>query len=60
MPSFDDSRVNAAVVITGERRHVFYRGLSWPLALVDTLYVGERAMTSREGCGRPCPARSLP
>ena len=52
---FDDSRVNAAVVITGERRHIFYRGLSWPLALVDTLYVGSEGDDVEGGLRAPMP-----
>jgi 3-methylcrotonyl-CoA carboxylase alpha subunit len=53
----DDSRVNAAVVITGERRHVFYRGLSWPLALVDTLYVGGEGDAVEGGLRAPMPGK---
>src|SRR3984957_10675002 len=53
----DDSRVNAAVVITGERRHVFYRGLSWPLALVDTLYVGGEGDDVEGGLRAPMPGK---
>ena len=32
--------LRATVVVTGERRQVFLEGWSWPLSLVDTLYVG--------------------
>ncbi|QOZ77920.1 3-methylcrotonyl-CoA carboxylase [Bradyrhizobium sp. CCBAU 53351] len=53
----DDSRVNAAVVITGERRHVFYRGHSWPLALVDTLYVGGEGEDVEGGLRAPMPGK---
>jgi len=53
----DDSRINAAVVITGERRHVFYRGLSWPLALVDTLYVGGEGDDVEGGLRAPMPGK---
>ena len=53
----DDSRVNAAVVIAGERRHVFYRGLSWPLALVDTLYVGGEGDDVEGGLRAPMPGK---
>jgi 3-methylcrotonyl-CoA carboxylase alpha subunit len=53
----DDSRVNAVVVITGERRHVFYRGLSWPLALVDTLYVGREGDDIEGGLRAPMPGK---
>jgi 3-methylcrotonyl-CoA carboxylase alpha subunit len=53
----DDSRVNAAVVITGERRHVFYRGRSWPLALVDTLYVGGEGDDLDGGLRAPMPGK---
>ncbi|HWX37311.1 MAG TPA: biotin/lipoyl-containing protein, partial [Steroidobacteraceae bacterium] len=53
----DDSRVNAAVVIAGERRHVFYRGHSWPLALVDTLYVGGEGEDVEGGLRAPMPGK---
>jgi 3-methylcrotonyl-CoA carboxylase alpha subunit len=53
----DDCRVNAAVVITGERRHVFYRGHSWPLALVDTLYVGGEGEDVEGGLRAPMPGK---
>jgi 3-methylcrotonyl-CoA carboxylase alpha subunit len=53
----DDSRVTAAVVITGERRHVFYRGHSWPLALVDTLYVGGEGEDVEGGLRAPMPGK---
>ena len=53
----DDRRVNAAVVITGERRHVFYRGHSWPLALVDTLYVGGEGEDVEGGLRAPMPGK---
>jgi len=53
----DDSRVNAAVVIAGERRHVFCRGLSWPLALVDTLYVGGEGDAVEGGLRAPMPGK---
>jgi 3-methylcrotonyl-CoA carboxylase alpha subunit len=53
----DDSRVNAAVVITGERRHVFYRGVSWPLVLVNTLYVGGEGDDVEGGLRAPMPGK---
>jgi 3-methylcrotonyl-CoA carboxylase alpha subunit len=53
----DNSRINAAVVITGERRHVFYRGHSWPLALVDTLYVGGEGDDLEGGLRAPMPGK---
>ena len=53
----DDSRINAAVVITGERRHVFYRGHSWPLALVNTLYVGGEGEDVEGGLRAPMPGK---
>ena len=53
----DDRRVNAGVVITGERRHVFYRGHSWPLALVDTLYVGGEGEDVEGGLRAPMPGK---
>jgi len=53
----DDCRVIAAVVITGERRHVFYRGHSWPLALVNTLYVGGEGEDVEGGLRAPMPGK---
>jgi 3-methylcrotonyl-CoA carboxylase alpha subunit len=53
----DDCRVNAAVVITGERRHVFYRGHSWPLSLVDTYYVGGEGDEVDGGLRAPMPGK---
>jgi 3-methylcrotonyl-CoA carboxylase alpha subunit len=53
----DNSRINAAVMITGERRHVFYRGHSWPLALVDTLYVGGEGDDVEGGLRAPMPGK---
>ena len=50
--------VRAAVVAAGERRHVFFEGRSWPLSLVDTLYVGGDGRGGRgRRCARRCPAR---
>jgi 3-methylcrotonyl-CoA carboxylase alpha subunit len=53
----DDCCVNAAVVATGERRHVFYRGHSWPLTLVDTLYVGGEGEDVEGGLRAPMPGK---
>jgi 3-methylcrotonyl-CoA carboxylase alpha subunit len=53
----DDYRVNAAVVIADERRHVFYRGHSWPLALVDTLHVGGEGDDAEGGLRAPMPGK---
>jgi 3-methylcrotonyl-CoA carboxylase alpha subunit len=53
----DDCRINAAVVITGERRHVFYRGHSWPFTLVDTLHVGGEGEDVEGGLRAPMPGK---
>ena len=52
-----ERRLHAAVVAAGERRHVFFEGRSWPLALVDTLHVGGGGTRSMAGSRRRCPAR---
>ena len=55
----DDGRINAAVVITGERRYVFSRGHSWPLTLVNTLYVGGEGDDAQGGLRAPMPGKVI-
>ena len=50
-----ERRVNATVVITGERRHVFFEGRAWPLALVNTLHVGGAGDEVEGGLKAPMP-----
>ncbi|HEU0202377.1 MAG TPA: acetyl/propionyl/methylcrotonyl-CoA carboxylase subunit alpha [Burkholderiaceae bacterium] len=54
-----ERRVNAAVVITGERRHVFFEGRAWALSLVDTLYVGGEGEEAGGGLKAPMPGKVI-
>jgi 3-methylcrotonyl-CoA carboxylase alpha subunit len=54
-----ERRVNAAVVITGERRHVFFEGRAWPLSLVDTLHVGGEGEEAGGGLKAPMPGKVI-
>ena len=54
-----ERRVNATVVVTGERRHVFFEGRAWPLALVDTLHVGGAGEEAEGGLRAPMPGKVI-
>jgi 3-methylcrotonyl-CoA carboxylase alpha subunit len=54
-----ERRLRAAVVATGERRHVFFGGRSWPLSLVDTLHVGGEGEEVEGGLRAPMPGRVI-
>jgi 3-methylcrotonyl-CoA carboxylase alpha subunit len=54
-----ERRVNATVVITGERRHVFFEGRAWPLALVNTLHVGGAGDEVEGGLKAPMPGKVI-
>ncbi|HPO19436.1 MAG TPA: acetyl/propionyl/methylcrotonyl-CoA carboxylase subunit alpha [Rubrivivax sp.] len=54
-----ERRVHATVVISGERRHVFFEGRSWPLALVDTLNVGGAGEDVEGGLKAPMPGKVI-
>ena len=54
-----ERRVNATVVITGERRHVFFEGRAWPLALVNTLNVGGTGDEVEGGLKAPMPGKVI-
>ncbi len=54
-----ERRVNATVVISGERRHVFFEGRAWPLALVDTLHVGGAGDEAEGGLKAPMPGKVI-
>ena len=55
-----ERRLRAAVVAAAERRHVFFEGRSWPLALVDTLHVGGAGEREVEGGLRaPMPGKVI-
>ena len=54
-----ERRVNATVVVSAERRHVFFEGRSWPLALVDTLNVGGSGDDVEGGLKAPMPGKVI-
>ncbi|MDB5885025.1 MAG: acetyl/propionyl/methylcrotonyl-CoA carboxylase subunit alpha [Polaromonas sp.] len=54
-----ERRLNATVVIAGERRHVFFEGKAWPLARVDTLYVGGEGDEKAGGLRSPMPGKII-
>ncbi len=54
-----ERRVNATVVVSGERRHVFFEGRSWPLALVDTLNTGGAGEDAEGGLKAPMPGKVI-
>ena len=54
-----ERRVRAAVVPSGERRHVFFEGRAWPLSLVDTLHVGGEGEEVEGGLRAPMPGKVI-
>jgi 3-methylcrotonyl-CoA carboxylase alpha subunit len=54
-----DRRVSAAVVFADERRHVFFEGRAWPLALVDTLNLSDVGDTAEAGLRAPMPGKVI-
>ncbi|HMO47810.1 MAG TPA: acetyl/propionyl/methylcrotonyl-CoA carboxylase subunit alpha [Rubrivivax sp.] len=54
-----ERRVHATVVLTGERRHVFFEGRSWPLAMVDTLNTGGGGEDLEGGLKAPMPGKVI-
>jgi 3-methylcrotonyl-CoA carboxylase alpha subunit len=50
-----DRRLRAAVVVSAERRQVFFEGRSWPLARIDTLHAGGAGDAADEGAGLKAP-----
>jgi 3-methylcrotonyl-CoA carboxylase alpha subunit len=52
-----ERRLRAAVVAAGERRQVFFEGRSWPLVLVDALYVGGGGDELAGGLRAPMPGK---
>jgi 3-methylcrotonyl-CoA carboxylase alpha subunit len=54
-----ERRLRAAVVASGERRHVFFAGRSWPLVLVDTLHVGGAGDDHDGGMRAPMPGKVI-
>jgi 3-methylcrotonyl-CoA carboxylase alpha subunit len=54
-----ERRLRAAVVAGNERRHVFFEGRAWPLALVDTLHVGGAGEEVEGGLRAPMPGKVI-
>jgi len=54
-----ERRVNATVVVSAERRHVFFEGRSWPLALLDTLNKGGGGEDVEGGLKAPMPGKVI-
>jgi 3-methylcrotonyl-CoA carboxylase alpha subunit len=54
-----ERRVNAAVVVSAERRVVFFEGRTWPLSMVDTLHVGGAGEESVGGLRAPMPGKVI-
>jgi 3-methylcrotonyl-CoA carboxylase alpha subunit len=54
-----ERRLNATVVVSGERRHVFFEGRSWPLALLDTLNTGGTGEDTEGGLKAPMPGKVI-
>jgi 3-methylcrotonyl-CoA carboxylase alpha subunit len=52
-----ERRLRAAVVASNERRHVFFEGRAWPLAVVDTLHVGGAGEEVASGLRAPMPGK---
>ncbi len=54
-----ERRVHATVVVSAERRHVFFEGRSWPLALLDTLNTGGGGEDVEGGLKAPMPGKVI-
>jgi 3-methylcrotonyl-CoA carboxylase alpha subunit len=54
-----ERRVNATVVVSAERRHVFFEGRAWPLALVSALNVGGSGEDVVGGLKAPMPGKVI-
>jgi 3-methylcrotonyl-CoA carboxylase alpha subunit len=54
-----ERRVNATVVVSAERRHVFFEGRAWPLSLVGTLHTGGSGEDVEGGLKAPMPGKVI-
>jgi 3-methylcrotonyl-CoA carboxylase alpha subunit len=54
-----ERRGRAAVVVAAERRHVFFAGRAWPLALVERLHVGGEGDDTEGGLKAPMPGKVI-
>jgi 3-methylcrotonyl-CoA carboxylase alpha subunit len=54
-----ERRVTATVVVSAERRHVFFEGRAWPLVLVSTLHAGGSIEDADGGLKAPMPGKVI-
>jgi 3-methylcrotonyl-CoA carboxylase alpha subunit len=54
-----ERRVTATVVVSAERRHVFFEGRAWPLVLVSTLHAGGSGDDVEGGLKAPMPGKVI-
>jgi 3-methylcrotonyl-CoA carboxylase alpha subunit len=54
-----ERRLRAAVIIAGERRHVFFDGRAYPLSRVDALHVGGTGEETEGGLRSPMPGKVI-
>jgi 3-methylcrotonyl-CoA carboxylase alpha subunit len=54
-----ERRVTATVVVSAERRHVFFEGRAWPLVLVSTLQAGGSGDDVEGGLKAPMPGKVI-
>ena len=55
----DGTRMDATVVVAGEKRHVFLNGRAWPLANIDPLHHGADASGTEGGLLAPMPGKVI-
>ena len=55
----DGTRMDATVVVAGEKRHVFLNGRVWPLANIDPLHHGADASGTEGGLLAPMPGKVI-
>ncbi|MCB1895377.1 MAG: acetyl/propionyl/methylcrotonyl-CoA carboxylase subunit alpha, partial [Rhodocyclaceae bacterium] len=55
----DGTRMDATVVVAGEKRHVFLNGRAWPLANIDPLHHGTDASGAEGGLLAPMPGKVI-
>ena len=55
----DGTRMDATVVVAGEKRHVFLNGRAWQLANIDPLYHGADSSSAEGGLLAPMPGKVI-
>ena len=56
---WEGTRMDAAVIVAGEKRHVFLNGRAWVLAAIDPLYHGADASGAEGGLLAPMPGKVI-